>query len=129
MVDCLRRFTPLELHKGILNSFCLLILLIHTKHKHNKMQTWTDATFSFPSRRTHQLGRQGQKRVTNVRWLPLKAEWWDAPLALQAFTQSNLLYYLCRHFCLTYSLVSVTEPAFLPFLNNSSAQKWKETKI
>ena len=73
MVDCLRRFTPLELHKGILNSFCLLILLIHTKHKHNKMQTWTDATFSFPSRRTHQLGRQGQKRVTNSQVATLKS--------------------------------------------------------
>ena len=34
---CLRRFPPLELHKGILNSSCLLILLIHTKHKYNQM--------------------------------------------------------------------------------------------
>ena len=31
-----RRFPPLELHKGILNSY-LLILLIHTKHKYSKM--------------------------------------------------------------------------------------------
>ena len=32
-----RRFPPLELHnKRILNSSCLLILLIHTKHKYNK---------------------------------------------------------------------------------------------
>ena len=31
---CLRRrFPPLGLHKRILNSLCLLILLIHTKHK------------------------------------------------------------------------------------------------
>ena len=33
---CLRRFPAPELHKGILNS-CHLILLIHTKHKYNKM--------------------------------------------------------------------------------------------
>ena len=30
---CLRRFPPLGLHKRILNSLCLLILLIHSKHK------------------------------------------------------------------------------------------------
>ena len=30
---CLRKFPPLGLHKRILNSLCLLILLIHTKHK------------------------------------------------------------------------------------------------
>ena len=43
----LRRFLSLGLHKRILNP-CLLILLIHTKHKYNKMETWTDPTFSFP---------------------------------------------------------------------------------
>ena len=36
---------------------------------------------------------------------------------------------LCRHFFLTYSLVYITEPVFLPFLNASSAQKWRKTKI
>ena len=30
---------------------------------------------------------------------------------------------------LTYSLVHITEPVFLPFLNSSSVQKWKKTKI
>ena len=31
------RFLPLRLHKGILNSSCLLILLINTNYKYNKM--------------------------------------------------------------------------------------------
>ena len=30
---------------------------------------------------------------------------------------------------LTYSFARITEPDFLPFLNASSAQKWKKTKI
>ena len=33
---------------GILYSPCLLILLIHTKHKDSKMKSWTDPTPSFP---------------------------------------------------------------------------------
>ena len=45
----------------------------------------------------------------------------------QVSTQA--LWYLCRHFFLTYSLVYITEPDFLPFLNASSAQKRKKTKI
>ena len=31
------RFLPVRLHKGILNSSCLLILLINTNYKYNKM--------------------------------------------------------------------------------------------
>ena len=31
--------------------------LIHTKHKNNKMKSWTDPTPSFPVKRTHPLGR------------------------------------------------------------------------
>ena len=50
-------------------------------------------------------------------------------LALQDFSQSNIFCYLCCYFFLTDSLVSVTEPVFLPFLNAGSAQKWKKTKI
>ena len=65
---CLRkRFLPLGLHRGILNSSYILILLIHTKHKDNKMKSWTDLTSSFPWRRTNTLGRQDKKRVTNSR--------------------------------------------------------------
>ena len=33
----LRRFPPLELHKGVLNSSRLLIRLIHNKHKYNEL--------------------------------------------------------------------------------------------
>ena len=44
---CLRKFPPLGLHKRIMNFPCLLILLIHTKHKNNKMKSWTDATSWF----------------------------------------------------------------------------------
>ena len=43
-----RGFPPLGLHKGILDSPCLLILLIYTKHKNNKMKFWTRSTSSFP---------------------------------------------------------------------------------
>ena len=54
---CLRSFSPLCLHKEILNSPCLLIILIHTKHKSNKMKSWTDPMSSFTLRGTHPLGR------------------------------------------------------------------------
>ena len=40
--NSVRRFPPLGLHKGVLNYRCLLILLIHTKHKNNKMRFCTD---------------------------------------------------------------------------------------
>ena len=36
-----RRFLPLGLYRGILNSPCHLILLIHTKNKQNKMKSQT----------------------------------------------------------------------------------------
>ena len=70
LVDCFRRTAPSlmfdgfvnvtmceevsatgVLHKGITNSFCLLILLIHTKHKNNKMKSCTGPMSSFPLRR------------------------------------------------------------------------------
>ena len=51
VILCLRRFPPLGLHKAILNFRCLLILLIHTKNKNNKMKFWTDSTPLFPLRR------------------------------------------------------------------------------
>ena len=35
------------LHREILNSSCVLILLIHIKHKYKKMKSWTDLTSSF----------------------------------------------------------------------------------
>ena len=45
----------------------------------------------------------------------------------QVSTQA--FWYLCRQFFLTYSLAYITEPVFLPFLNASSVQKWKKTRI
>ena len=51
--------------QGNLNSSCILILFIHTKHRYKKMKSWTDPTSSSPWRRTHLLGRQGKIRVTN----------------------------------------------------------------
>ena len=38
---------------------------------------------------------------------------------------TQILRYLCQYFFLNYSLVHVTESVFFPFLNASSAQKWK----
>ena len=43
--------------KEILNFPCLLVLLIHTKHKKKKINSWIDPTSSFHLRRTHPLGR------------------------------------------------------------------------
>ena len=74
VTPCLRRFPPLGLHRGILNSSCLLILLIHTKHKYNKMKSCTDPTLSFAWRRTHPVGRQGKKRVSNS-WAAAHKSW------------------------------------------------------
>ena len=72
-VGCFRTGAPSLMFDGILNVtlseevsttgvtqeilICLLILLINTKHKNNKMKSWTDPTSSFPLRRTHRLGR------------------------------------------------------------------------
>ena len=39
------------------------------------------------------------------------------------------LRHLCRHFFLTYSLVYITQPVFLPFLKASSAQNGRKQKF
>ena len=40
---CLRKFPPLWFHRRFLNSSCVLIVLIHIKHKYKKMlKSWTD---------------------------------------------------------------------------------------
>ena len=49
----LKGLPRLVLHEEILNFLCLLILLIHAKHKSNKMNSCTDPMFSFPLRTTH----------------------------------------------------------------------------
>ena len=43
-----RNFPPLGLYKGTLDSHCLLILLIYTKHNNNKMKSWAHPVYSFP---------------------------------------------------------------------------------
>ena len=76
-----------RLHMGILNCSCVLILLIHTKHKYKKMKSWTDPISSFPLRRTHPLGRQNVRLIFGQ--LPIKAGWCNAPLSLPYFSRSN----------------------------------------
>ena len=71
----------------------------------------------------------GWIRLITVGQLPIKVEWLDAPLAVEDFSCSNILWYLCQYVSLIYSLAYITEPVFLPFLNANSAQKWKKTKI
>ena len=41
-------FHQLGFYKGDLNSTCLLIILIYTKHKTNKIESWTHPARSFP---------------------------------------------------------------------------------
>ena len=80
---CLRRFPPLELHKGILNTPpCLIILLIHTKQK--TIRWYQGEFFNFADKAKNVWLIVGQ--------LPKKAGCWDAPLALQDFSQSNKHY-------------------------------------
>ena len=74
-VYCLRRrFSPLGLYRWVLNSSYVLIFLIHTKHKYKNMKSWTEPTYSFRWRRTHELGRQDKKRVTNS-WAAAHKSW------------------------------------------------------
>ena len=58
----------------VINITYVIMLYLHqtqipntnTKHKYKKMKSWTDPTSSIPSK-SHPLGRQGKKRVTNSR--------------------------------------------------------------
>ena len=63
------RFPPLGLHKGFLNSLCLLILLIHIKHKSNKMTFCTEPMLSFAV--ILKSKRQGINTITFCLPLPL----------------------------------------------------------
>ena len=85
-----RRLPPPGLHRGILNSSCILILPIDTKHKYKNMKSWTDATSSFSRKRTHTFGRQGKKRVANS-WAAAHKSWDDEilPVGLRDFSQGN----------------------------------------
>ena len=66
---CMSRFPPLGLHKGFLNSLCLLILLIHIKHKSNKMKFCTEPMLSFAV--ILKSKRQGINTITFCLPLPL----------------------------------------------------------
>ena len=69
-----------------------------------KMLSWTDPTFSFHWRRTHPLGRQSGKRVTNSLAAAHKAKWWDAPLAPWDASRSNIHYLDVNQFqCVEYT--------------------------
>ena len=76
--NSLTRSFPL-LMLGIFYFPCLRNLLIYTKHKDNKMKSWTDLTlYSFPWRRLKSV------------WIIVAhiSGWWDSPLALQSFSWS-----------------------------------------
>ena len=87
---CLRRrFPPLGLRRGILNSSCVLILLIH---KNTNIRRWNVGLTPRPHFLEGQLIHLVDK-AKNV-WLivgqlPIKAEWWSAPLELRDFSRSN----------------------------------------
>ena len=90
---------------------------------------WSHILISFKGELIHWAGK-AKSMWPIVGRLPLKAKWWDAPLGLQDFSRSNTLWYLCRHLFLTYSLVYITEPVFLPFLLNArSAQRVKKKNL
>ena len=55
----------------------------------NKMKFWTDPRFySHEGELTYQVDKTKNVWLI-VGQLPIKAEWWDAPLALQEFSRSN----------------------------------------
>ena len=82
----MRRFPPLALHKRILNSPCLHILLIHTKHKTIRWNLeLTPRLHSLEEDLIHWVGNAKNAWLT-VGQLPMNAGWWDAPLALLYFS-------------------------------------------
>ena len=59
-----------------------------------RRESWTPFVsylfqFAPRTRRTHLLGRLGYQLWLIVRQLPIKAGWWDAPIALRDFSRSN----------------------------------------
>ena len=87
---CLRRFPPLGLHKGILNSSCLLILLIHTIHNTVRCNIGlTPRSCFLEGELIHWVGKAKNMPLI-VGWLPIKAEWWDARLTPRDSSRSNI---------------------------------------
>ena len=86
---CLRRrFLPLGLHKRIWNSPCLLILLIHTKHKTIRSNLGDPRLHSLEGEFIYWVDKAKNVWLT-VGQLPIKAGWWDAPPALQHFRHKH----------------------------------------
>ena len=68
---------------------CLLILLIHTKHKTIRSNLGlTPRLYSLEGELIHWVDKAKSVCLT-VRQFPIKAGWWDALLALQDFSRSN----------------------------------------
>ena len=84
-----RRFLSLQLHKRILNSPCLLIILIHTKHKTIRWNLGlTPRLHSLEGEFIHLVDKAKNVWLT-VRKLPIKAGCWETPLTLRDFSWSN----------------------------------------
>ena len=86
---CLRG-SPLGLLKSILNSPCLLILLIHTEHKTIRWNLGLTARLYYLEGELVHWVDKGKKKVwLTVVQLPIKARWWGAPVVLWYFSQTN----------------------------------------
>ena len=88
----LRRSPLLGLRKRILNSPCLLILLIHTKHKTIRWCLGLSPCLHSLEGELIHLVHKTKNMWVLIGQLPQKAGSWDAPLALQDFNLSNKHY-------------------------------------
>ena len=88
----LRRSPLLGLRKRILNSPCLLILLIHTKHKTIRWCLGLSPCLHSLERELIHLVHKTKNMWVLIGQLPQKAGSWDAPLALRDFNLSNKHY-------------------------------------
>ena len=86
---CLITFPSLGLYKRILNSPGFVILLIHTKHETIRWNLGLNPRFYSLERKLTQYVDKAKNMWLIVGQLPIKAGWWDAPLALWDFSWSN----------------------------------------
>ena len=86
---CLITFPSLGLYKRILNSPGFVILLIHTKHETIRWNLGLSPRFYSLERKLTQYVDKAKNMWLIVGQLPIKAGWWDAPLALWDFSWSN----------------------------------------
>ena len=89
MQICLRRFPPMASNKRILNSPCLLILLIHIKHKTIRWNFGLTPRFYSLERELIYWVDKVENVWLIVGQLPIKAGWWDAPLELCDYSWSS----------------------------------------